>query len=176
MLGDLAAQKDLLFFFAESQRAEVAHAPLADHGAGHLGGALNVVGGAGGHLAEEDLLRQPSAHHDGDHGLQILLVVVVLVSLRQLHGDAQRHATGDYGDLMQRIGVRQFRRDQRVSRFVISRDFLFFFGEQQRLALGAHQDFIFGQLKVVHQHRFAIVARRQQRRFVHHVGQVSAGE
>ncbi len=48
--------------------------------------------------------------------------------------------------------------------------------EDQRLALHAHQHFVFGQFEVIHQHGLAVLPRRRQRRFVDHVGQVSAGE
>src|SRR5579864_8742813 len=60
--------------------------------------------------------------------------------------------------------------------FVICGDLLFFFREEQALALRAHQDLVLGQLKVIHQHGFAIVAGGVQRRFIHHVGKLSAGE
>ena len=53
---------------------------------------------------------------------------------------------------------------------------LFLVGEHHRLALHAHQDFVFRQLEVEHQHGLAILPRRRQRRFVDHVGQISAGE
>ena len=55
MLGDLAAQEDLFFFLAESQRAQFAHAKLADHLAGQFRRALNVIAGAGAHLVQENL-------------------------------------------------------------------------------------------------------------------------
>src|SRR5262249_10930590 len=48
--------------------------------------------------------------------------------------------------------------------------------EQHALALGAHQDLVLGQLKVIHEHGFAVVASCVQRRFIHHVGEFSAGE
>ena len=38
MLRDLAAEEDLLFLLAEGQRTEAAHAVLADHAAGEVGG------------------------------------------------------------------------------------------------------------------------------------------
>src|SRR5579864_3201946 len=60
--------------------------------------------------------------------------------------------------------------------FVIRGDLLLFFREQQALALSAHQDLVLGQLKVIHQHGFAIVAGSVQRRFIHHVGKLGAGE
>ena len=62
VLCDLAAEEDLLFLLAEGQRTEAAHAVLADHAAGELGGVLDVAAGAGGHLVEEDLLSHAAAH------------------------------------------------------------------------------------------------------------------
>src|SRR5262249_55092801 len=50
VLGDLAPQEHLLFLFAEAERTQVAHAPLADHLVGQVGSAFDVVAGAGGHV------------------------------------------------------------------------------------------------------------------------------
>ncbi len=72
MLSDLAAEEDLLFLLAVGHRTESAHAKLADHLAGELGDALDVVAGAGGHLAEEDLFGATSAHEGGEARLEIL--------------------------------------------------------------------------------------------------------
>ncbi len=59
---------------------------------------------------------------------------------------------------------------------MIGRVLLFLVGQQQRLALHAHQDFVFGHFEVVHQHGFAILPRRCECRFVHHVGEIGARE
>ena len=101
MLVDLAAEEDLLFFLAEGQRSEIAHAEFADHFARQFRGALDVVACAGAHLVEEHLFGDAAAHHDGDFGFQIFLGVVVLVIDRQLHGYAQRHAARDDRDFVQ---------------------------------------------------------------------------
>ena len=47
MLRELAAEEDGFFFLAEGGGAEVGHAPLADHASRHVGGAFDVVAGAG---------------------------------------------------------------------------------------------------------------------------------
>ena len=53
VLRDLAAEEDLLFLLAEGQRPHrAAHAPLADHAARQVGGALEIVAGAGGDAAD----------------------------------------------------------------------------------------------------------------------------
>ena len=88
MLGDFAAQEDLLFALAEAQRTQFAHAPLADHLASHVGGALDVVAGAGGDVVHEDLFGDAAAHQDGQLRFEIVLVVAVLVVERKLHASS----------------------------------------------------------------------------------------
>src|SRR2546422_860880 len=66
-LGEVAAEEDLLLLLAEGHGAELlAHAPLADHLVGELGGALEVVAGPGGHVAEHQLLGGTAAEEDGE--------------------------------------------------------------------------------------------------------------
>ena len=48
-----------------------------------------------------------------------------------------------------------------------------FFGHDHALALGAHDDFVFGLFKVLHFHHAGVAAGSHQRRFVAQVGQVS---
>src|SRR5215218_4816757 len=66
LVAEVAAQEHVLLLGAEDQRAEpVAHAVLADHLAGDLGGLLDVVGGAGGRVQEPQLLGDPAAQQHG---------------------------------------------------------------------------------------------------------------
>src|SRR5262249_55433846 len=61
VLGELAAEEDLLVLLPEGERAHVlAHPPLADHLPGELRRVLDVAAGARRPRAEEDLLRQPA--------------------------------------------------------------------------------------------------------------------
>jgi hypothetical protein len=62
--------------------------------AGHVGGALEVVGGAGGHLVHEQLFGDAAAEQHGDGVQQAVAVLAVAVLLRQLHGHAQRGRAG----------------------------------------------------------------------------------
>ena len=71
MLRDLAAEEDLLFLFAESQRPERRHAELANHLARQFGCLLDVVAGAGRHRVQEQLFGEPSAHHDRELTFEI---------------------------------------------------------------------------------------------------------
>src|SRR6185312_7657258 len=97
MLGDLTSEKDLFVFFAEAQRTEFAHAPLADHLPRHFGGALNVVAGAGSQLIEIDFLGDAAAHQDCQLVVAIGLAVIVLIVRLQLHRDTERHPAGNDG-------------------------------------------------------------------------------
>src|SRR6202165_1548463 len=176
VLRDLASEENLLFFLAEGQPPQVAHAPFANHLARQFRGPLNVVASARRHLAQEKLFRDTPAHQDGNLRVEIVLVVVVAIVGRQLHGQTERHAARYDRDLVHRIGVRQHGSHQRVPSLVVRGVLLLFIGEQKRLAFHTHQHFIFRHFEVVHQYGFAVLTGSRQRRFIHHVGQVGAGE
>ena len=176
VLGDLAAEEDLLLLLAEGHRTELRHAELADHLAGEFGGALDVVAGAGGHLLEEDLFGAAAAHEGGEPGFEILLGDGVLVFLGQVDRDAERHAAGDDGDLVERVGVLAQGGDEGVTGLVIGGVALLFVGEEHGLALGAHHDLVLGYFEVVHVDRLAVVAGGGEGGLVDHVGEVGAGE
>ena len=66
VLNPFAANKNFFAGFADGQRAHgLAHAPLADHFAGHAGDALNVVGGTGGDIVKNNFFRHAATqqHH-----------------------------------------------------------------------------------------------------------------
>ena len=174
MLGDLAAQEDLLFPLAEAERTQLTHAPLADHLAGHVGGAFDVVTGTSCDVMHEDLFRNAATHQDGELRLEIFLVIAVLVVDRKLHRQAQRHAARDDRDLMERIGERSQRRHQCMAGFMERGITLLFVADDQALALHAHHHLIFGQLEIALGDHFAILPRRDQRGFVHQIRQIRA--
>ena len=107
-----------------------AHAELADHLAGELGGALDVAAGAGGHLLEEDLFGAATAHEGGEAGFEIVLGDGVLVFLGEVDGDAEGHAAGDDGDLVERVRVLAQGGDEGVTGLVVGGDALLFVGEE----------------------------------------------
>src|SRR5271166_6591503 len=176
VLGDLTAKEDLLFLLAKGKRAKVTHTPLAHHTACQLSSAFDVVTCASGHLVEEQLLGQASAHEDGDFRLQVVAGVVMAIAFRQLHGQAQRHAPRDDSHLVQRVRQGQQRRNQGVASLVVSRYLLLLLGQDHAATLGAHQHFVLGEFEVEHQHGLAVLPCSAQGSLVHHVGQVSAGE
>src|SRR5882672_101763 len=78
--GDRAAEEDLALVLAVDHRPElVGHAPLRHHAARDLGGALEVVGGAGGHLLHEQLFGNAPAEQHRDHVEQPIAVLAVAV-------------------------------------------------------------------------------------------------
>ena len=77
---------------------------------------------------------------------------------------------------MQRIGVRHHHRDQRVAGFVIRRVLLLLVGDDERLALHAHDDLVFREFEIDLRDDFAILTSRHQRGFVHQVRQIGAGK
>jgi len=176
MLGDLAAEEDGFFLLAVGERAHFAHAPVADHVTGDIGGALDVVAGAGGEVAEENLLRSAATHQHAELCLEEFLRVGVLVVDGQLHRDAQGHAARDDGDLVDGIGARGHGGDHGVAGLMVGGVPFLFLGEDHGLALDAHQDLVLGHLEIVHGHTLAALAGGPQRRFVHQIGQVGAGE
>src|SRR5438093_740526 len=177
VLRDLAAKEDLLFLLAEGERAHrLAHTPLGDHLAGTLGRDLDVVGGAGGQGVEEDLLGAAPPHQDGDLTLDELLRVVVLVGLRKLLRQAERHPAGDDRHLVQRIASGHHGGDQGVSALMVGRHLLVVLGDDHGLALLAHEHLVLGPLEVRHHHELAVVAGRVERRLVDQVGQRRARE
>ena len=86
MLGNLAAKENSFIFFAVSKRPQFAHAPFTHHVAGDVRGALDIIAGARGDVAEENFFSRATAHQDGEHAFEIFSRVGVLVGFRQLHG------------------------------------------------------------------------------------------
>ena len=62
VLGNFAAKKNRFFLFAESQRPQFAHAPLANHVARNVRCAFDVIAGTGGNVAKEHFFSGAAAH------------------------------------------------------------------------------------------------------------------
>ena len=137
---------------------------------------FDVVAGTGGHLLEEDFFGAATAHESGETGFEVVLGDGVLVFLGEVDGNTEGHTAGDDGDLMKRIRVLAEGGDEGVTGLVVGGDLLFFIREQHGLAFGAHHDLVLGNFKVVHVDGLAVVAGGGQGSFVHHIGEVRAGE
>src|SRR5215469_2074697 len=176
MLGDFAAEEDGLFFLAESERTELAHTPFANHVARDVGGAFDVVAGAGGDVAEEDLFSGAAAHENGQHAFEMVLGVGMLVVGRQLHGEAERHAARDDSDFVHRVSTWSHGGDQSVPGFVIRSVLLFLVGKNHGLALDAHEDFVLGHFEIGHGDELAVLPSGPESGFVGEAFKVGAGE
>ena len=174
---ELLAQEDRLFLLAVGEGPEgVAHAPLADHLAGHLRGLLDVVLGARGDLAEGQLFGDAAAHADRDAVLELLARPVVLLLGGKLLGHAQGHAARDDRDLVQGIGVGKQGGEQGVAALVEGGDLLLLVRDDHALALGPHEDLVLRALEVAHGDELLVVAGGQEGRFVHEVREVGPRE
>jgi hypothetical protein len=79
-LGDRAAQEHLALVLGVDHRAQrVGHAVAHDHVARQVGGPLEVVAGAGGHLVHEHLFGDAAAEQHADLVEHVLAVVAVAV-------------------------------------------------------------------------------------------------
>src|SRR5437660_5823744 len=175
-LGEVAAEEDLLLLLAEGHGTELlAHAPLADHLVGELGGALDVVASAGGHVAEHQLLGGTATEEDGQVVDQEGLGVRVAVVERDLLGQPERHGARADRHLVHRIGTREELGDEGVARLVVGRVPALLEADDHRLPLRPHHHLVLGELEVAHLDPLLVLAGRKERRLVHQVLEVGAG-
>src|SRR5699024_10070454 len=83
------------------------------------GGLLDVVGGTGGRVVEDDLLGDPTAHRVGQLVEQLVTGGGVLVLGGHHHRVPERTSTRQDRHLGDRVGVPQRRRHQRVPTLVV---------------------------------------------------------
>ena len=88
------------------------------HAVGEDRRVQRVSRGAGGDVAAELRLGDPSAEHHRQFGFQLHARERVLIAFRQVHGHTQCASTRDNRNLMQRIVLRHMNTDQRMARFV----------------------------------------------------------
>ena len=173
--GDAAAEEDFAFVFGIDHGAEFgAHAVAGDHVAGDFGGALVVVGGAGGDFLDEQVFRDAAAEQDADFVEHLVVIHAVFVALGQLPGHAQGAAAGHDGDFVHGVGAGQHFGDDGVAGFVVGGGAFFVVGHHHRAALGAHVNFVFGFFKVLHFDDAGVAAGGHEGGFVAEVGQVGA--
>src|SRR5690606_11063418 len=162
-LGHAATQEDLAFVLGIHHGPKrIGHAVTGDDVAGNGGGPFEDVGRAGGHLIHEDLFGDAPATQHHDHVQQSFLVHDVAVAFGQLHGDAQRPAARNDGDLVHRVGLGQQLGHQSVTGFVVRSVAALFFGHDHGTALGAHDDLVFRLFEVAHLDRAPVAPRREQ--------------
>src|SRR4051812_1350855 len=141
LLRDLASEEHELLLGPERQGTQaLAHAPLADHAAGDVGGAADVVRGAGRELVQHDLLRRATSHEVRQHPQPVLAGEGMALVIGQIGGETQGPATRDDRDLVNAVAPRLEMRHERVARLVVARALLFGVRDHEAPALGPHHD------------------------------------
>ena len=121
--GELAAEERLTAVVSEHARAEaLRHAVAHDHLLGRLGDLLEVVGGAGRDLVEDDLLGRATAERHRHRVGELGPGGQELVLGRQRDRVAERLAAADDRNLVDRVAVRQQMADDRVPELVVGGD------------------------------------------------------
>ena len=174
--GQFPAEEDEVVALAEGQRAQVGHAPLADHTAGDLRAFLEIVGRAGRRLVQEEDLGHPAGQQHGELGFQVVLAIGVAVVERQLDGHPQGDAAGNDGHLVDGIGFGDQGGDEGMAGLVEGRVLLLLVVDDHALPLDAHQDFILGVFEVLHGDRSLALTGADKSRLVDHVGQIGPAE
>ena len=175
--GDVAAQEDLVVGLAVHLGPKLlAHAVAHNHAAGHLRGALDVVGGAGGDVVAEELLGGAAAQHHGkavEHGVARLQEVVLVGHRKRV---TQSLAAGDDADLLDRVGVGEHVAHKRVARLVVGDGLALGVGHNAALARRAGDATLHRLGDLVHADALMAAAGGEKGALVHEVAQVGAGE
>ena len=143
---------------------------------GQGAGPLDVVGGAGGDVAQHQALRHPAAEKGGDLILQIALGEVGAVLLRQGDGHAAGLAPGNDGDLAHGVVVGQAVHHDGMARLVIGRQLPLVLGDDAAVLLGPGDDLDLRRPDILHAEVRGVLPGGQQGRLVEEVLQVRAGE
>src|SRR3954454_16375786 len=108
LVTHVAAEEDFALALPETDGAEgVAHAVLHHHRAGDLRRLLDVVGGAGRRLVEDQLLGSAATERVGEHVHHLAAALGVSVLLRQHQRVPERTAARQDRDLVDRVEVRK---------------------------------------------------------------------
>ena len=102
--------------------------------------------------------------------------MTITVFLRQEHSDTQGPTPRNNADFIDRVVFRHESTNNSVTCFVIRRIALLVLGHHHGLALSAHHNLVFGELKMLHTHGANIGASGKQGGFVDQVSKVGAGK
>ena len=161
---------------AVPHRAQLAaHAVLGDHRAGDLGGLLDVRHGAGGRLAEHQLLGGASAHREHQPRNHLRAGHQALVVLGHGHRVPAGATARQDGHLVDRVDVRHRPRGEGVPAFVVGGDLLLVLADDAALAPRTADDAVDGLLERGTADHGAVLAGGQQGGLVDHVREVGAG-
>src|SRR4249919_1454093 len=175
--GELTAEEGLAAIVAEDARAEaLGHAEAHHHLLRRLSHLFQVVGGAGGDLAEDDLLGGAPAEGHRHRVGQLGAGGEELVLGRQADRVAERLAAADDRDLVDRVAVGQEVADDRVAHLVVGGDQALLLRHHAGLLLGTRDHPHDPLLELLHGDLALTLAGGEQRRLVDQVGEVGTGE
>ena len=172
-LGKIAPQEGFSRLRAVNHRPHaLGEAVPGNHGAGGLGGAFQVVGGACGDIVQHQQLRHAAAQQAHDPLLHGGLGHIAGVLIGQIHGVAARSAPGDNADLVHRVVGGAIPAGNGVARLVIRGKAFFLLGNHAALFLGAGHHLDGRLLDLFFRDGLFAPAGGQQGRLVHQVFQV----
>ncbi len=154
--------------------SSLAHAPLADHLAGQLGVADEVVAGAGRQVAVDEQLGGTPTHAHGQRVFDVLAGIDVALFDGELLGHAESQPGRQDGDLVHGVGVLEHVGQHGVAALVEGDAFLLGLGEHQALASLAHEDPVAGGFEVLLVHLVRTPAHGVEGRLVDEVGEIGA--
>eukprot|EP00976_Prorocentrum_cordatum_P099412 1191825-Prorocentrum_minimum.AAC.2 len=159
----------------------IAEAHLRDHHARRARHLLEVVARAGGDVvgAEDELLGDASAERHAHLVLQIAAGVQARLEAllrRREEGEPAGSAAGDDGDLRDGVVLRHERADQGVTRLMVRHQLALLLRHHRALLLGPGDDALERVRYLVLGDLLEVAAGGHDRRLVHQVLQVGAGE
>ena len=158
------------------QAESLAHPELAHHLSRDARGLFDVLLGAGGDVAENNLLSGAPAHRGGHAGVELGLRRQVAVLERQLDRDAQSLPTRDHRHFVHGIALGDRLHHQGVADLVIGDDRLLFRRDHPATLFRPSHHAKAGLLQLESADRHFLVARRQDGGLVQEIGEVGARE
>ena len=170
------ANEWVALFLTELHRTHArAHAVFHDHGLGDLRRHLNIGGGAGGRVAEDQFLGCASTHGEHKPGEELRAVVHALVVFLGSHRVPASAAASQDRNLVDPLDVLHRPRSQGVATLVVGGDLLFVLRNDLGAATWAADHAVGGFFQRVGGNHVAFHTRGQQGGFVQHVFQVRTG-
>ena len=177
-MGQVPSDKHFIVIIPIGHQANpVRHTILSHHGMGRACGPFDVIGGAGGDISKDNLLRYPSPQQDCDILQHLLTCVEHLIILRERHCIASRpHSCGNDGDGIYRSHIREQMKENRMTRLMVSRNLLLFVRDQFALLLSADGHLRESPLDICLSQISAVLFRGHNRGLVQQVLQIRPGE
>ena len=172
---EIAAQEYLMVLaLTKSNRPEyITHAILRNHAAHNAGSLLDILRSACTDLPEHDFFSHTAAHGNLQLIHELTARCIGTVFLRQHKRVSACTAARNDRDLMHRICIRQQHAHERMTAFMISRKLFLIIAHDLGLAFRPCHDTFDGLFKLRHKNLLFVAARRQKRRLIHEIAEIS---